>query len=168
MIMRHKIAILAISAFTVAGLYAYAKSDLRGAIIGKADPSAYSISLTADDPMTGLNGETKTVHGVIFFYGYNSFVSGYHVAFLAEGGVINDDTTPITSILSLTPVFDGEIVIFTKKAASDEPTPYLGTINSGDIVAFSDNPYYFGLFAKTETKLTSLTITYSCIPTALL
>ncbi len=102
---------------------------------------------------------------VAFDYEGAKQLEGYHVALDEYGYVTNNPATQITSIQSITAVFTGGIANLTTGPSlllmNDEQQ-----MTSGVTVNFLDNPYFFLLMNNDDTplQLTSLTITYTCVP----
>ncbi|MFA5235587.1 MAG: leucine-rich repeat domain-containing protein [Bacilli bacterium] len=140
--------------------------------VNAEEPTPYTVTLTSEDPFVvegaGYGVGIKTVRYTTFEYYQVKNSTGYHTELYPGYGYIgNDSTSPITSITSI-------VASFTGNASIQTAYSYSSWLNSGTTiypstpVTFTDNPYYFRLIStnySTPVVLTSLTVSYSCLPT---
>ena len=128
-----------------------------------ADSQKYSITL--DNKNSYSSGTSKTIHtdsglySLPFEYTGCSALSGYHAS-MSYGATIKN-TEQITSIEKLEASYDGALsfrysydgLAWTEYFNMEDQTPY----------SLMSHPYYFEIKSVSNTKLSSLKITYTCV-----
>ncbi|HOJ45683.1 MAG TPA: DUF6273 domain-containing protein [Bacilli bacterium] len=136
----------------------------------EGEEPTYTITLNGDNAPLSLSTDsfgtgTGTGRYVDFDYGNAKRVASYHAVFAEDGTISNNVDTRITSIKSITATFTGgEATLTTGWQASPTTNPQILTSTSP--ATFLSGPYFF-MITNTGTgqlSLTSLVITYSCIP----
>ena len=136
----------------------------------QGEEKRYTITLDETNPPPNLSSD---VFGDdIGFSGYVDFnyhdakrLTGVHIILDANGSLSNHSETQITSMKTITATFSGSSAALSVGASlATMGSPQ--SISSATPITLSDNPYFFTFTnsGTTELLLTSLVITYSCIP----
>lgn len=136
----------------------------------QGEQPTYTITLNAANAPSSLNAVefsdgVGTARYVELDYTSARLQEEIHALLSINGTIANSPDTKITSMKSLTAVFSGGTAELTSGPSllMMNDTHFL---TSGVTLSFEDNPYYFCLANTGESNLalTSLVITYSCMP----
>jgi len=163
----NKTILVATSVLFICGLFAFPQNNNLNAVADT--PASYTITLDGSNQAaisSGVPGSgTQTIHGVLFDYSNCQDNVSYHTTIVGDAGyLMNDPSTQITSIKSIVGVFTGgTLSIETGYGGLWNPP---GNFYSSTPITYYDNPYFFKITCTSGTIfLTSLCITYSCVPT---